>query len=53
MLVTVLVSPLLLIANSIFYFDLRVRKEGFDLQFMLDPNSAHLGRGESGTPSIL
>ena len=36
---TILVSPLILIATSIFYFDLRVRKEGFDLQFMMDPTS--------------
>ena len=33
----VLITPVLMIATSIFYFDLRVRKEAFDLQIMLDP----------------
>ncbi len=33
----VLIEPILLIGLSIFYFDLRVRKEAFDLQLMLDP----------------
>ena len=33
----VLVTPVLTIASSIFYFDLRVRKEAFDLQLMMNP----------------
>jgi hypothetical protein len=33
----VLVSPILTIATAVFYFDLRVRKEAFDLQFMMNP----------------
>ncbi len=38
-------TPILAISISVFYFDLRVRKEGFDLQFMMDPDS------ERSTPS--
>lgn len=34
---TVLVTPILTIASSIFYYDLRVRKEAFDLQVMMKP----------------
>ncbi len=34
---TVLVTPVFTIASSIFYFDLRVRKEAFDLQLMMNP----------------
>src|SRR6266853_725274 len=37
---TVLVTPVFTIAASIFYFDLRVRKEGFDLQLMMNPQAA-------------
>jgi hypothetical protein len=33
----VLITPVLTIAMSIFYFDLRVRKEAFDLQMMMNP----------------
>jgi hypothetical protein len=33
----VLITPILTIACSIFYFDLRVRKEAFDLQLMMNP----------------
>jgi len=33
----VLVSPILTIATAVFYYDLRVRKEAFDLQFMMNP----------------
>lgn len=50
--VNILVQPLLLIGISIFYFDLRVRKEAFDLQFLMDPTSEHRGGGGS-VPSIL
>ena len=53
-LVNIVVSPILLIATSVFYFDLRVRKEGFDLQFMLDPNSERMTPPGTGSiPSIL
>lgn len=48
----ILVEPIFLIATSLFYFDLRVRKEAFDLQFMMDP----LSEGKAGpgsVPSIL
>jgi hypothetical protein len=49
-----LVSPILLIASAVFYFDLRVRKEAFDLQFMMDPQSERItGPSSSGMPSIL
>lgn len=34
----VLVGPILTIATAVFYYDLRVRKEAFDLQIMLNPN---------------
>ncbi len=51
--VSILVQPLLLIGISIFYFDLRVRKEAFDLQFLMDPNSEHMSRGDGSVPSIL
>ncbi len=39
----VLVTPFFLIATSVFYYDLRVRKEAFDLQMMM-------GAGGSATP---
>jgi hypothetical protein len=32
-----LVSPVLTIAAAVYYYDLRVRKEAFDLQFMMNP----------------
>ncbi|MDQ2776077.1 MAG: glycerophosphoryl diester phosphodiesterase membrane domain-containing protein [Acidobacteriota bacterium] len=51
---SVLVTPVLLIATSVFYFDLRVRKEAFDLQFMMDPHSERTtGSGSQSVPSIL
>ena len=34
---TVLITPVVTIASAIFYFDLRVRKEAFDLQLMMNP----------------
>ena len=49
---TALVRPILLIATSIFYYDLRVRKEAFDLQIMMDPDSQHAPRSSS-LPSII
>jgi hypothetical protein len=36
-LANVLVTPILTIASAIFYYDLRVRKEAFDLQMMMKP----------------
>ncbi len=50
--VQILVSPILLIATSVFYFDLRVRKEAFDLQLMMNPEGAVSG-SRSIVPSIL
>ena len=49
---TALVRPVLLIATSIFYYDLRVRKEAFDLQFMLNPDAPNVPRTGS-LPSII
>lgn len=34
---TVLITPIFTIATTVFYYDLRVRKEAFDLQFMMNP----------------
>ncbi len=51
-LVVVLVRPVALIATTICYFDLRVRKEGFDLQFMMDPASERVAR-ETHSSDIL
>ena len=44
----VLVSPFLTIATAVFYYDLRVRKEAFDLQLMMNPS----GQIPSGTPGV-
>lgn len=52
-LVNIVISPFLLIGTSVFYFDLRVRKEAFDLQFMMDPTSERVTRGGGSVPSIL
>jgi hypothetical protein len=43
-LINSLVSPIFLIACAVFYFDLRIRKEAFDLQFMMNPDSEHVTR---------
>jgi hypothetical protein len=48
----VLVTPFLLIATSVFYFDLRVRKEAFDLQMMMNPNTP-VGPATGGVPGVL
>jgi len=48
----VLVGPIFLIAISVFYFDLRVRKEAFDLQLMMNPSGA-VSAGSPSVPSIL
>jgi hypothetical protein len=44
----VLISPILTIATAVFYYDLRVRKEAFDLQFMMNPT----GPIAPGTPGV-
>lgn len=43
-----LVSPVLTIAAAVYYYDLRVRKEAFDLQFMMNPT----GPIAPGTPGV-
>lgn len=48
----ILTEPILLIATAIFYYDLRVRKEAFDLQFMMNP-TGQLPSGPGSVPSIL
>jgi len=44
----VLVTPVMTIASSILYYDLRVRKEAFDLQLMLTPLGGPLDRPVTG-----
>lgn len=34
--IEVLLTPVLLIATSVFYYDMRVRKEGYDLELMME-----------------
>src|SRR6266481_9093765 len=46
---TVLVTPVFTIAASIFYFDLRVRKEAFDLQMMMSPLAGGIPAPHSAT----
>jgi hypothetical protein len=46
------VGPFLLIATAVFYYDLRVRKEAFDLQLMMHP-SGNVPSGSAGAPSML
>jgi len=48
----VLVSPILTIATAVFYYDLRVRKEAFDLQLMMSPTGA-APSGSAGAPTML
>lgn len=48
----VLVTPFFLIATSVFYYDLRVRKEAFDLQLMMQSGAPGPG-GTSQVPSML
>jgi hypothetical protein len=48
----VLVSPFLTIAAAVYYYDLRVRKEAFDLQFMMNP-SGNVPSGTAGVPHTL
>jgi len=51
-LATILVTPIFTIASTVFYYDLRVRKEAFDLQIMMNPNEAALS-ASTGLPSTL
>jgi hypothetical protein len=46
---SVLVTPVFTIAASIFYFDLRVRKEAFDLQMMMNPQAVGVPAPRSAT----
>ena len=48
----VLVAPYITIATSIFYFDLRVRKEAFDLQLMLNASGQAVPGASGIAPSI-
>jgi hypothetical protein len=51
-LATVLVTPIFTIATTVFYYDLRVRKEAFDLQMMMNPNEA-VAPAATALPSML
>ncbi len=51
-LAAILVSPFLTIATAVFYYDLRVRKEAFDLQFMMNPGG-NAPTGTAGVPTML
>jgi hypothetical protein len=51
-LAAILVTPIFTIASTVFYYDLRVRKEAFDLQIMMNPNEAALPTS-GGLPSII
>ena len=48
----VLVGPFFLIAISVFYYDLRVKKEAFDLQMMMNPQGV-AASANPGVPSML
>lgn len=47
----VLVTPVVTIASAVFYYDLRVRKEAFDLQMLMSPLGGAPTSG--GVPSVL
>jgi hypothetical protein len=49
---TTLVTPFFTIATAVFYYDLRVRKEAFDLQMMMNPNES-VAPAAAGLPSML
>jgi hypothetical protein len=51
--VNTLIAPILLIATAIFYFDLRVRKEAFDLQLMMNPGGTAPAPSSGTLPSML
>ncbi|MGO9590393.1 MAG: hypothetical protein ACLP3K_10160 [Candidatus Acidiferrales bacterium] len=48
-----LITPILLIATAVFYYDLRVRKEAFDLQLMMNPGGTAATPGSGTLPSML
>jgi hypothetical protein len=48
----ILVTPILTIATTVFYYDLRVRKEAFDLQMMMNPGGSVAPAG-AAVPSVL
>lgn len=48
-----LITPILLIATAVFYYDLRVRKEAFDLQLMMNPGGATPAHTPGTLPSML
>ena len=48
----VLVGPFILIATSVFYYDLRVKKEAFDLQMLMNPGGV-VSLGNPSVPSLL
>jgi hypothetical protein len=47
-----LITPIFTIATAVFYYDLRVRKEAFDLQMMMNPDES-IAPATTGLPSIL
>jgi len=51
-LAAVLISPILTIGTAVFYYDLRVRKEAFDLQMMMNPGGS-IPAGRSSVPTML
>lgn len=50
---SIIVGPFLLIATSVFYYDLRVKKEAFDLQMMMNPEGVGVVPARPSVPSIL
>jgi hypothetical protein len=48
----ILVTPILTIATTVFYYDLRVRKEAFDLQMMMNPGGSVSPAG-AAVPTVL
>jgi hypothetical protein len=51
-LATTLVTPILTIATAVFYYDLRVRKEAFDLQVMMDETNPPATAAPNAPPSL-
>jgi hypothetical protein len=41
-----LLTPILLIATAVYYYDLRVRKEALDLQLMMPNDPAPVSEGQ-------
>src|SRR5580704_5381935 len=48
----ILVTPIFTIASTVFYYDLRVQKEAFDLQLMMNPQG-NIVPAASGVPTLL